>query len=267
MSTQTGDEAATGRMLLAEELCVLISRLPEGASISETWVVGALVGELLVDGRLAPATAEHGGKVVTVINAGSTGDDLLDETLSLLGGVPSGAARAAADVRWRPARMNGRRIRRRLREGGELRAHDLAYWWYGSWRCAEFPELPSTLVVQLLRLQESLDRPVLRVLERLKARGAVTDEREFDPLVARKVRQRVREAALTPPGPIDPRVAHLVALRSRNSAWLQEDIGSDRAELMHAESRALTFLYDLPVAQAVGTLTDAHRKWQSWYDE
>lgn len=254
-------------MLLAEELAVLTRGAPRShgpSNVVETWIVGALVADLVLAGHATVASHDGPNTSLKVLDVGATGDDLLDETLALLASEPSGGGGAA--VRWRPGRMSGRRVRRRLGEGGPLRPKDLAYWWFGSWRCAEFPQLPSTLVVQLLRLQENLDRPVVRVLERLKARGAVTAKWDVDPIASRAVSSKVRDALVPQQLTLEPRIAHLVALRSLRSDWLKEDIGGPRQQRHDAQYRADALFDDLPVAAGVKTITRAHAQMMDWYD-
>lgn len=257
-------------MLIAEELCVLrMGELLDGAVYGNaaTAIIGAAVAELVLSGRVDVSGRDgEAAESITVIDARPIGHQLLDETLSLLahgGGRP-------AEVRWRPARMSGRSVRRRLRDGGELKTKDLAYWWFGSWRCAEFADLAPTLVVQLLRLHETLERPVLRTLDDLKASGVITSSGSgthsvLDPIVYRDVRQRVRDAARTTHGRLEPRVAHLLALRSLDPDWLEEDI-EERASRKGAESKATSVMVDLPVAKGVKTITDAYRRMLDWYD-
>jgi hypothetical protein len=261
---------ANDSMLLAEQIAVLTRGAARGhgaSNIVETWIIGALVAELVVAGHVAVThTAGHRAVAsLAVTDRGSTGHDVLDEALALLAAEPSGGAGAAA--RWRPARMSGRRARRHLAAGGAPRPTDVAYWWFGSWRCAEFPQLPPTLVVQLLRLQESLDRPVLRVLERLKARGAVTEGWEVDPIACRDASNIVRAAVIPRHQALEPRIAHVVALRSLRSAWLDEDIGGPRQQRHYAQYDADALFERLPVAGAVKAITRAHDKMLDWWDD
>lgn len=256
-------------MLIAEELCVLRMRESLDGTVwgnAATGIIGAAVVELVLRGRAD--MRGRGGEApesIAVIDVRPIGHELLDETLSLLtrtGGTP-------AEVRWRPARMSGRSVRRRLRDGGELKTKDLAYWWFGSWRCAEFPDLAPTLVVQLLRLHETLERPVLRILDDLKASGVIKPNGRhsvLDPIVYRDVRERVRNAARTTHGRLEPRVAHLLALRSLDTDWLKVDIEHEPTSRKRARSKAESVMLDLPIATAVKTITDGYRQMLDWYD-
>jgi len=255
-------------MLIAEELCVLRMReLLDGAVWGNvaTGIIGAAVAELVLSGRAN--VSRRGGEAaesIAVIDARPIGHELLDEALALL----ARGSGAPAEVRWRPARMNGWSIRRRLRDGGEPKTKDLAFWWLGSWRCAEFPDLAPTVVVQLLRLHEALERPVLRVLDGLKASGVITrsgTDSQLDPIVYRDVRERVRAAARTTHG-LEPRVAHLLALRSLDTDWSWEDIEDEPARRNRARSTAESVVVGLPVATGVKTITDAHLRMLEWWE-
>ena len=120
-----------------------------------------------------------------------------------------------------------------------------------------------------LRLHEALERPVLRVLDGLKANGVITSsgtDSVLDPIVYRDVRERVRDAARTTHDRLEPRIAHLLALRGLDTDWLKDDIEDQRASRNRARSNAERLTADLPIATAVKTITDGYRRKLNWYD-
>lgn len=264
-------------VLLAEELLVLRMGVHlEGrvSAAAATGLVGALVSELLLAGRVGVRRrADLDEETLVVANESPLGDDLLDETLqALIAGAAGASANAGADQHRpsRTARLIGARARRRLRDTATVGETDLEHWWYGSWTCAEFSDLVSTLRVQMLVVQERLDRLLERVIDRLKVSGVLSGERgqtTMDATCYVLLRERLRRAVLGAGPPADARIAHLVALRSADSDWLVRDIGGDRRARRHARSQASAILEELPVAKAVHAIVDAHARMEGWWQD
>ena len=261
------------RVLLAEELLVLrMGPKLEGRieDSVETGLVAAIVCELIFAERLVVEWQQHiDDHAVRVIDSRPVGDDLLDDALLLLGG---GSTHAARQLAQHPKLANGvvsRRVWRRIHVRGRVTKEDLPFWWSGAWKCAWLEDLAPTLLYQLLLLHEGLDRAALRVRGRLGASGILIyrgGDASVDATVYRDVRERIRAGTLEHARPLDPRLGHLVALRSSDDDWLKRDIGGDRRRRQRAHSQAQAVVNDFPVAKAARIIVQGHQAMLNWYD-
>jgi hypothetical protein len=204
-----------------------------------------------------------------VIDSRPLGDDLLDEALLLLGGGSTHAARRLAQHPKLATGVVSRRVWRRIQVRGRVTNKDLPFWWSGDWKCAWLEGLAPTLLYQLLMLHEGLDRAAVRVRGRLGASDILTyhgGDASVDASVYRELRERIRAGALAHARPLDPRIGHLVALRSTDDDWLKRDIGGDRRRRQQAHSQAQALLNDFPVANAAGVIAQGYQAMLSWYD-
>lgn len=261
------------RVLLAEELLVLRMgpRLEGRIEDSvETGLVAAIVCELMFAERLVVEWQQHiDDNAIRVIDSRPLGDDLLDDALLLLGG---GATHAAQQLAQHPKLANGvvsRHFWRRIHGRGRVTKKDLPWWWWGAWKCAWLDDLAPTLLYQLLMVHEGLDRAALRVRGRLGTSGILRyhgGDASVDATVYRELRERIRAGALEHARPLDPRIGHLVALRSTDDDWLKRDIGGDRWRRQQAHSQAQALVNDFPVAKAARVIAQGYQAMLDWYD-
>jgi hypothetical protein len=171
-----------------------------------------------------------------------------------------------------PKLANGvisRRVWRRIHVRGRVTKDDLPFWWSGAWKCAWLDDLAPTLLYQLLMLHEGLDRTAPRVRGRLSASDILTyrgGDASVDASVYRELRGRIRAGALEHARPLDPRIGHLVALRSTDDDWLERDIGGNRRRRQQAHSQAKALVNDFPVAEAARVIAQGHQAMLNWYD-
>lgn len=160
--------------LLAEDLLLLVCVQARDADPDPTLcsrLAAALLIELGFRGNVGVEITPDGEEAIFVNNEAATGDELLDEALQLLVSTSRQSTPTPSSERlW------GLAARRRLRSRGRVRDRDIVSWWWGSWRCAEFPQLTPTVVQQILTLCEELHEIPHRVARRLVARGVLREQ-------------------------------------------------------------------------------------------
>lgn len=240
--------------LLAQDL-LLVSIGSELAGEPTSWasvncvVIGALIAELVQRGHVVIGfSSELGEETITVIDAGPSGDEVLDLVLHVLGG---GHVTALKPEASRGARFWGWRARRRLLRTGRVGRRDLMRWWEGCWTCREFGQLAPTLLQQLLTLYEELWAVHERLHERIGVQPAAPDF-GVDRATCQLVRDRFRAEALGAHAPVDDRERYVVALCGGwQPTWFAESLFDDGAERSAAYRRGQPLRQNDALAQAV----------------
>ena len=252
--------------LIAEDLVLLCGTFPDRfAEHVEAQLSGALLTELLIRRRVALHASADMHSTISVTDRGSTGDDLLDAAVALLGA--TGPPIAPPSVR---RRVLGSAARHRLRTRAVVSPSDLVSWWWKAWRVTEFPGLRPTVLRELLAIMEGLGSIHDRVVVRLAERGALHPEpaarRSYvaDDALRAQVRERVRRVALGDQPPDEPATAYLAAMCGlRASDTALDAVAATESERAVAMRRAHALFEDDSIADTVWLIAD---KWETALD-